>query len=347
VAKDNVIQYSGRLNGGDFNWTFNDLVDDTDSNVNTALKSALTNYTTAMIYVQGEEIPSSQTLVVTTSNASQEVVEGNAIDPIIFTWGGDATNANVSGLPASGLNFVKDGINKTITITGTPTANVTYTIFTSGTVGTSVSISGTITVIPPGSASDEIHNFTESHLSSTFFTFENASESNIKGTVIYNGLTLTWCLKIESTTKISFTTVDESTLTLVFNDTFNGRIKIDGTDYYATNGILTLTLSSGNHQITKTDVANLYYISVIYNSLGINDYIKPELKLYPNPVFKNLNISSNGNIDKVEIYDMLGKKVKSIGNTLESIDLSQLSKGSYLIKVYLEQDVLNKIIIKN
>jgi pectate lyase len=345
VAKDKVIQYAGRMNGGDFNWTFNDAVDDSDSNVNVPLKTALTNYTTAMVYIQGEDVPSSQTLVVTTGNASQEVVEGNAIGAIIFTWGGDTTDVNVSGLPASGLGFVKDGTAKTVTITGIPTANVSYYITTVGSLGTPFTEEGTITVIPSGSGGNEIHNFTESGLTSTFFSLTGAL-STTKGTVIYNGLTLTQCLKIESVTNISFTTTEESTLTLVFNDGFSGRIKIDGTNYNAINGILALTIPGGSHTIIKTDVANLYYISVVYNSLSLNDFEGTNLRLYPNPITHSLYFSNPKSIGKVQIYNMLGILVKSINGSMESIDMSNLSHGSYLLKVYTEDGIVNKIIIK-
>lgn len=53
IAKTNVMKYSGRINGGDFKWTFNNLVDDTSSAVNTALKGALTDYKTSLVSVQG------------------------------------------------------------------------------------------------------------------------------------------------------------------------------------------------------------------------------------------------------------------------------------------------------
>jgi len=45
VAKANVVKYAGRMNGGDFKWTFNNATDDASYAVDTALKAALTNYT--------------------------------------------------------------------------------------------------------------------------------------------------------------------------------------------------------------------------------------------------------------------------------------------------------------
>jgi len=53
-AKATVMQYAGRVNGGDFKWTFNNAVDDTSYDVNTALKAALINYKTSLVAVQGE-----------------------------------------------------------------------------------------------------------------------------------------------------------------------------------------------------------------------------------------------------------------------------------------------------
>ena len=108
-----------------------------------------------------------------------------------------------------------------------------------------------------------IHNFTTNGSDSDFFTITGAL-STIKGTVEYNGLVLTQCLKIDSKANISFTTTDTSNLTLVFNSDFNGEINIDDTNYAVTNGVLTLSLNAGTHTIKKAVTANLYYIELAY-----------------------------------------------------------------------------------
>jgi hypothetical protein len=87
-------------------------------------------------------------------------------------------------------------------------------------------------------------------------------------------------------------------------------------------------------------------MSVEYNSLGINDFEKPKLRLYPNPVSHNLHLSSYGRIEKVLIYNMLGILIKSIEGHIESIDMGNLSNGSYLVKVFGDQGNVDKIIIK-
>lgn len=344
-AKAKVIQYSGRMNGGDFNWTFVPA-DDTSYAVNAPLKAALVNYETQLVYIQGEAVPSTHTLVVTSTNASQDVIEGNAMETIVFTWGGDATDANVSGLPTSGLNFVKDGTAKTITITGTPTATVSYSVTTVGTIGTPISESGTITVIPPGSTTgEEIHNFTVSEKVSAFYNISGNMNST-NGSVTYGGFTLTRRLKIESATFINYTTTAVSTLTLVFDASFTGKIKLDNIDYTATAGIVTIAdIPAGAHSITKNSVANLFYVKTVYNTLGIENVKAMKLKLYPNPVTTGFQISTFANIEQVQVYNMLGVLVKSVRNT-KTVDISNLSSGSYLVSVQTNHGIHKQIIVK-
>lgn len=350
VAKTNVMTYAGRTSGGDLKWTFNNAVDDVSYAVNTGLKAALSGYKTKLVSVQGEgsSVVTSQTLISSTDN-SQTVVTGTAIEPMIFIWGGDATDASVTGLPSSGISFIKNVIAKTITVSGTPTANITFTVTTSGSAGTPATLSGSVTVTTGGGTTGElIHNFTTSGKTSTFYAITGNMNST-DGTVSYSGLTLTKRLKIESSTSITFTTTEPGKLTLVFDATFNGAIKVDGTSYNAVAGIAIISIAAGSHTISKGDVANLFYISMIYNSTGIvtgkEISYSQNIKLYPNPVINNLSISSVSQIEKVEIYNMSGILVKSVDDKISNIDLSKLNGGSYLVKIFTKEGyVIGKLI---
>jgi pectate lyase len=447
TAKTKVTQYAGRVSGGDLKWTFDNSIDDTSSIVITALKSALTNYTGALVAVQGEGNPptSSQTLT-STSNNNQTVTSGTAIGTIVFTWGGDATDATVTGLPASGISFVKNASAKTITITGTPTANVSYSIATTGT-GTPATGTGTITVTTAGTqtltstnnnsqtvasgnaiativftwggnatdatvtglpasgisfvkntsaktititgtptanvsysiatigtgtpatgsgiisvttgtpAGDEIHNFTTSGKTSSFYTITGNMNST-NGSVTYAGLTLTARLKIESSTTVTYTTTSPSTLTLVFDANFTGTVKVNNVSYTASAGIVSATIPAGSNTITKGSVANLFYISTDYNSgstlrtAQTSSEITSESKtskviLYPNPVADVLYFSESvQSIEKVQVYNMSGTLVKSVGKNVESIDVSNLISGTYLVKVYTNEGSFNQTVLK-
>lgn len=351
VAKTNVITFSGRVNGGDFKWTFNNVIDDASSTVNIPLKNALANYKTSLVYIQGESVVSSHFLEVTSGNSSQNVIEGNAIDPIIFTWGGTATDVNIDGIPSSGIVFSKDINAKTVTISGTPTAEVSYNIWTIGATGNLINKSGIISISPIGTnEGDEIHNFTVSSLSSDFYTI-TGNLSNSKGTIIYDDLTLTQCLKMESSNGIvNFTTNQTATLTLVMNASATNATayaNIDGINYTSDSGIIKITIPSGNHVIKKSSTANLFYIKTTFETLGITDnFEKSKITLYPNPVKDLFQIITQQQIEMIQIYNTLGILVKTIKNNFKNIDVSNLSSGSYFVRLKSNEGSTQKIIIK-
>lgn len=435
VAKDKAIQYAGRVAGGDLRFTYNNAVDDAAYLVNAVEKTALTNYTTKLVAIQGESVTGNQTLT-SPNNNNQTVTTGTAISPIVFTWGGDATDVTVNGLPASGLSFVKDATAKTVTITGTPTATVSYSITTSGTVGSAVTGSGTITVTVPStqtlttpsnnnqtvtsgsaissvvftwggdatgatvsgldgsgltSATDAtaktvtisgtptstvsysvatsgstgtpvtgtgkitvnvpntgnmVQNFTTSGIASTFYSISGNLTTSY-GTATYSGLSLTQALKLESATTITFTTTSAGTLTLVLSASYTGTVKVDGTTYTPASGLITVNLAAGAHTIIKGSGSNyLFYMSTVYNSTGLKETEVTGVSMYPNPVSGSLFITSDAAVQKADIYSLTGVLVKQIAGNIKTIDMSQLYKGSYLVKVYTEQGVAKQMIIK-
>ena len=197
AAMESVKALSGRVQGGDFKWTFTDK-DNTDYNVNSALKSALVNYKTSLISVGGLE------------SKDVEIPEGdnNGVDIPVIT----------------------DGI---------------------------------------------VHNFTTDGLNSEFFQI-TGNLSTSKGKVVYDGLTLTRCLKMESSTSITFTMSTSGTIILVIGGTDSAnewRVDIDGVDHQnitpegAENYMLCIVeLEAGTHTIEKKDKTNLYYIVIEQSS---------------------------------------------------------------------------------
>ncbi|MGN1224849.1 MAG: dockerin type I domain-containing protein, partial [Ruminococcus sp.] len=142
--------------------------------------------------------------------------------------------------------------NGTSPIVTTTTTGGSGTVTTTTTVKTTSSSS----VTPSGA---QIHNFTENGTESTFYTI-TGNLSTGKGTVTYNGLTLTQCLKLESATSIGFTNTADGTLTLVFVEPA-ATINVDGTKYTASgDGIITVPVTAGTHSILKADTANLFYM---------------------------------------------------------------------------------------
>jgi hypothetical protein len=84
------------------------------------------------------------------------------------------------------------------------------------------------------------------------------------------------------------------------------------------------------------------FIKSIYDAtvLSVNDNIvKTSLNAFPNPVIDRLSFSSD-KISSVEIYNILGAKVKSQKVSNKSIDMSTFSEGVYLLKC-LDENGLN------
>ena len=150
---------------------------------------------------------------------------------------------------AIGSGFKADSGSTTPTVTdapSTPTPTVTTVAPT--------------TPSTPASSGTQIQNFTTDGLSSSFYSI-TGNLSTSKGTVNYNGLTLTQCLKMESATNISFNAGSAGTLTLVFAEA-NTEVKVNGTKLTAdANGILTTNVSAGTNTITKGTSSNLFYMA--------------------------------------------------------------------------------------
>lgn len=228
-----VTKYAGRMNGGDFDWTFQES-DDTNYSVDTALKAKVVNYKSSVLAIggyKGVDVEPSTTEKATESTTKATESTTKATEA--------TTKATESTTKAT------EATTKATESTTEATTEATTTA--------------------PAETTAKVHNFSTDGTSSDFYTISGKLSSN-KGTVSYNGLSLDTCLKIESKTKITFTTTDKAELVLVFNQKNSSDIKVDGTVYTLTDGILSLEIEAGSHEITKESTGNLYYMSVSQQS---------------------------------------------------------------------------------
>ena len=80
----------------------------------------------------------------------------------------------------------------------------------------------------------------------------------------------------------------------------------------------------------------------------LEDYMDSNLAIYPNPSKGEINIDlRNEIITQIEIYNLLGEKLRSATNNVEQIDIADLQAGIYLLKIYTENGSVTKKIIKN
>lgn len=73
-------------------------------------------------------------------------------------------------------------------------------------------------------------------------------------------------------------------------------------------------------------------------TLGTTQFSNFNFSVYPNPTSDQLNVSAAKNISKVEIFNLLGQKVKSnaVNATQKQLSISDLQSGLYLMEVTIE-----------
>jgi hypothetical protein len=122
-----------------------------------------------------------------------------------------------------------------------------------------------------------------------------------------------------------------------FKYTFNFQPEVNGSeDIYA--------------RVTYVDeygIENILSEQIQFSVLGLDDELLSEgLSIFPNPVSNILSIESKLKLAKVEIYSILGRKIKEIDSDFNSISTKNLSNGIYIIRIYSEKGHAVKKLIK-
>ncbi len=87
----------------------------------------------------------------------------------------------------------------------------------------------------------------------------------------------------------------------------------------------------------------LNFYKTYQSYLGVNDVKKDKVRIYPNPAKDFININSEKPVKSIEIYDVLGRLIKT--ETKNNINISQLAKGNYLLKIQTgDQELVEKFI---
>ncbi|WP_139259144.1 T9SS type A sorting domain-containing protein [Fibrobacter sp. UWH6] len=360
-AKANVMTYAGRINGGDFKWTFT-AEDDALYAVNQALKNKLVAYTGSVKSIQGDG-------AVVVTPAVPNSSSGTASSPSSSASVEPSSSATVASSSSVSGGVVPNSSSATVEAPADDPVDESSDL---------KSISA-----------DLVHNFTEEGASSDYFEFlGNLSTS--KGTVSYNGAELTRCLKIESATSVEFVLAKSAEVTLVFNGDFAKVIKIDGEKYTATAGVVKVKLAAGKHSITKGDSANLFLISVKIDasadepgssssddpasssepaedgpaSSGSKDEPSKDEPSEGEETGFSATVAANGNplmynvsecrldvfaseIRRLDVVRMDGRKVRLNGMPGGvSYDLSHLQPGIYLVRLVADGKTFQRKIVK-
>ena len=109
------------------------------------------------------------------------------------------------------------------------------------------------------------------------------------------------------------------------------------------------TVRVGIHCVSNDSFVLQMDSFVVEGTLGVNDFNSLEMSIYPNPVDGNyvtIKTPYDG-IKEVQVFDILGKRVINTNLISDSLDVSRLNSGVYMVKVTVEnQTNMSKLIIE-
>ena len=144
-------------------------------------------------------------------------------------------------------------------------------------------------------------------------------------------------------------------LVILYTTIIQGQIisnySIDSGGDAINTGSLTMIYTIGEVNLQELNAGNIYisegFINPsIFESLSTKSYLLSPIVIYPNPTSKFLNITTKDEISKIDIFDLNGRKM-SVENPNKQIDVSYLSTGIYLVKIYsIKGQITKKIVVE-
>ena len=93
--------------------------------------------------------------------------------------------------------------------------------------------------------------------------------------------------------------------------------------------------------------AQATYMLDVNTPAGVEDVAMESTTVYPNPATDVLNINTNENVQRVEIFNMQGQLVKAENGTVNHISVKDLANGLYTVKLTTDNGTsMHKIIKK-
>ena len=81
--------------------------------------------------------------------------------------------------------------------------------------------------------------------------------------------------------------------------------------------------------------------------LGTINPVDAAVSIFPNPASSQLYIQGLDNIETIQVFDMNGRLIKSVGNPYASIDVADLRSGFYVMKIFTDRQVYSAKFLKH
>lgn len=91
-----------------------------------------------------------------------------------------------------------------------------------------------------------------------------------------------------------------------------------------------------------------FFSFLTFAAFSQSNEMDQDIRLFPNPANNSFNIEFNNvNILKVEVYSIIGIKELELTDNYRAINISALSRGIYMVKIYTDKGHLVKKLVKN
>jgi beta-glucanase (GH16 family) len=133
--------------------------------------------------------------------------------------------------------------------------------------------------------------------------------------------------------------------------TYNPTVKDDSTWPFYEEQYLLLNIAMGgisgtiDPSFTESSMV-IDYVRVYQNTvLSIDDVFENKFHIYPNPAIDTINIKTDAEIDSLKLYNVLGQLVIEKHVNSRQLNVEDLTSGVYILKIKVEDLLVNKRVI--
>ena len=162
-------------------------------------------------------------------------------------------------------------------------------------------------------------------------------------------------LTIETISAINSDITD--TVMAVYSGDCSGLSEVDCNDDGGTGLFSKIELNGQNpgdvlyvrvYEYENNSFGNFGICAYDHSIVALNENVIEGLEFYPNPVDDYLNIKALSNIENIYMFDMSGKQVLNISpdNQNVQVDMTQLQKGVYFVKISIDGNLTSFKVVK-
>lgn len=235
------------------------------------------------------------------------------------------TISAVSNFDTAGFQPITESYGFVIVLPDGVTATFTEYL-PAGTSGTPTFIDGAnVTGLDPSMADNDLYLLTTVTNAARFAAHTNGAVIPLV-TLTVNGSPTTGEIRLLSNDSVLADNIGGGIL-----DSFMQIDIIDDGSFAFQNGVV------GDTGLTGT----VFYD---FSTLSVPEVALAQISIYPNPASDYINISTTNNIQYVEMFDILGKKVIH-SESISKISVSHLQSGIYIVKVFTDKGKITKKIV--